>query len=283
MRLPDFASATIFNNLRMKMGAELIDWDTVSWKAVDSDDLLRKLNSLEGIIIDDISEIVFADDGTFEYKGQKVLVYIRDQKQNPKYYKPREYKFHICNCDVINKFIRNNRFDRYVVSTRTDGKFLVNIVNTWNKEYIEKDTIKELKVCKTCLMKLTYKGYRDYKRDNSIYTEFSLNEFFKKYKAKQFTSTPTYTEKTAPPDLYDSKAIRMNEKIKRQNNWSCQKCGMDLSSNKKYLHIHHINGVKSDNRVSNLRCLCIGCHSEEPDHKHLKYSTDYYKFIEIFK
>ena len=83
MKLPDFIKATHLNQLRGKMNAKLIDLSTVKWNSFDSDELLIKLNSVEGIIVEDISEISFAEDGTFEYKGQKVLVYIRDQKYNP--------------------------------------------------------------------------------------------------------------------------------------------------------------------------------------------------------
>jgi len=279
MRLPDFKQADLLNRVRDQMNAELIDISVISWNSLDKDNLLEKLNSSEGILVD-VDEITFCPDGTFEYKNQKVLIYIRDQKMNPNY-SQGEYKFHICSCEVIDRFVQNKRIDRYVVSTRTDGKFLVNVVNTWSKEYIEKDVIKELKVCKKCLERLKYKGYSANNRNLAIYNSFSLEEFFNNYKSK-FTVKPKYTDTTAPPDIYNRESMTLYDKIKSFNNWKCQNCGVNLISHKKFLNIHHINGVKSDDRLENLECLCVKCHSDQPDHFHLKWSLEFYEFNEIF-
>lgn len=281
MKLPDFKQANLLNDLRIKMEAELIDLSLVSWNSIDTEKLIEKLTSIEGVLLESIDDLTFCKDGTFEFKGQKVLVYIRDQRYNPKY-KQSEYKYHICNCDVIDNFIANNRFDRYVASRNTNGKFIVNIVDSYSKQYIEKNKEVELKVCKKCLIRFRYKGYSDFRRDDKIYQEFKLDDFFRLFNTR-FTRTPKYDDQTAPPDIYDSDAKKLYEKIKSINNWSCQKCGINLEKNKKYLHIHHINGVKSDNRLENLKCICIKCHSDEPAHQHMKDSLDFYEYTQLFR
>lgn len=44
----------------------------------------------------------------------------------------------------------------------------------------------------------------------------------------------------------------------------CKECGLtEYWNNKKLtLHIDHINGINTDNRITNLRYLCPNCHSQ---------------------
>jgi hypothetical protein len=285
MKLPDFHNHQLFNELLQKMGAELVEikMESTPWQKIDTDDLLGRLNSIEGILVENIRDIKIQEDGTFEYKGQKVLVYIRDQRYNPRYGRG-EYKFHISNCETINRYIQNNRFDRYVVSTRTDGKFLVNIKNSVTNSFEKKNVIMELKVCKNCLLNLSYKGYRGHYDPESIkiYNNFKLKEFFSQYSTRH-TTTPTHTDTNAPDDLYPDDFEQISRKIREECDWTCQNCGIKVKpEHRNFLHIHHINGVKSDNKRTNLKCLCIKCHAEQPDHEHLQFSPDYFKFRELY-
>lgn len=46
-------------------------------------------------------------------------------------------------------------------------------------------------------------------------------------------------------------------------NYKCTKCGISEWLGKKIsLHLDHINGISSDNRLENLRLLCPNCHSQ---------------------
>jgi len=93
---------------------------------------------------------------------------------------------------------------------------------------------------------------------------------------------PTYTDINAPPNEYSSGFDDVSEMVRKQSGWKCDNCGLDLSQNHKYLHTHHINSIKSDNRQDNLRSLCIKCHSDQPDHLQLKWSYDYNNFMNEF-
>jgi hypothetical protein len=47
----------------------------------------------------------------------------------------------------------------------------------------------------------------------------------------------------------------------------CYKCGITTWHNESIsLHIHHINGNRTDNRIKNLTILCPNCHSQTPNY-----------------
>ena len=48
--------------------------------------------------------------------------------------------------------------------------------------------------------------------------------------------------------------------LREKNNWKCSKCEVNMLEKKSGLHVHHINGVKSDNNHKNLMVLCALCH-----------------------
>jgi hypothetical protein len=81
MTLPDFLEFEPLNRLRRLMNAPLQN-DVLSGykiKGLTQDDLDRALEGIEGIVVDDISDVTVLPDRTLAYRDRRVVIYIRDQ------------------------------------------------------------------------------------------------------------------------------------------------------------------------------------------------------------
>jgi len=264
------------NNLRKKMGAELIQWTIESqWTKFNPEEWQRLQR--EGIDVP-IENVVPAEDGTLEYRGQKVVLYIRDQHISSRYDTSGSgYRFHIADCRKLKEMREKGKFDRYVVANRKDGKFIVNRFE-YNK-LLEEQIEVEIPVCKLCLTALNYDNYKHSIRDqkDEIWSSFNLIDYFEKYSSK-ISKVPRYTTDNAPLNVYPDNIDEISRIYKMSMNWQCEDCRIDLQNNKRFLHLHHIDSNKYNNNTSNLRALCIKCHANQPDHDHLRNSPDYIRF-----
>lgn len=255
MRLTDFLWEAEFDRLRKLIGAELVT---------------------TGLDIS-LDKIEYADDGTLEYEGQKVVVYIRDRQDE---YMPKDehgkrildpeklYKFHVANCDWLQKRRAEDTFGNYVVATRTDGKFVVNF--TQGHKPVDKGVECRLYICKFCLSALDYKGTRE---------SFNLKEFFETYNS-QIIITPEHDDMTAPVNEYSSNWNQISQFYRKKVGWKCEECGINLREAKRFLHVHHINGLKYESTVENLCALCIGCHADQFQHEQIRSSPEYDEFLQ---
>jgi hypothetical protein len=204
----------------------------------------------------DINDVEIMPNGLLRWNGEQILLHIKEVNgiSLP--------KFHFYQCRTLDNMKKAGRLDRYVATQRRDGTFLVDRKVGYN-EY-KRNQVENLLVCLNCLEWYN----RNYLKNHKV-NDFSISDFFENFTNTPIIHKPTYTDTTAPPPGYtdDWKDIALRHK--ERCHWTCQQCGGNFK-NKDGLHVHHINGVKSDNRDSNLRVLCASCHAEQPNHQHMK-------------
>ncbi|MEW5728158.1 MAG: hypothetical protein AB1918_10070 [Pseudomonadota bacterium] len=242
-----------------RMGASPRDWRSDG--GIDPHDFAARLK--QGIEVDP-SEVEIGPAGLFTYKGQHVLLYIMDSRHDRDTLENRPEKaqrFHLTECDALDRMRGIGRLDRYVVTNDTSGTFRV-VANDWVTGARE-ETRARLKVCRLCLKKLRYRGYEG--GTGPVWRNFSLDEFFAHY-ATHFAHKPRYTDATMPPQGYTADWPELSRRHRERVGWRCQQCGVDLSGHGHLLHVHHRNGLTADNSTANLRALCVLCHAEQPLH-----------------
>ena len=287
MRLLDFESFEPIISLRRQMGADKLGSFEFFEPGTRLTNKERVTLEDQGIELDSIDELRVLDDETLAYKDSRVLLHIRDVKTYHGRVGKRDNlpKFHVSNCRTLQEMRMKNRFGRYVVATRDDGKFLINLQNayrSWDEKLIELD------VCKYCLAHLAFDGYSlKLSKHNRlrIFNAFTLKEFFSRYPKSPIKNRPAHSDRSAPLDEYPENWSELSKKYRESVGWKCEECGIDLSirAYRKYLHVHHINSQRNDNRNSNLRAICIRDHAEQPDHGHLKLLPEYKEFEYIWQ
>lgn len=251
MKLPNFFEFEPLNNLRKKMNAKIIQDIEIVKVDVLSEEELSKLTGV-GLDIS-INDVKVLEDGTLAYKNARVVLYIRDWT-----YPTGHPKFHVSDCKTLQDMRSKGRVARYVVASRNDGVFNVNILNKNTNNFENKDL--KLSVCKNCLSNINWTKVSSKTFDLDVYFQYfpkflNHGNHKKDYEA-QINDYPKNWN-----DI--SNFLRANKK------WKCEKCGLDCTDNKNFLHVHHINGLKYDNVPSNLKILCKNCHAKEPGHEHL--------------
>lgn len=205
--------------------------------------------------------------GLLAYQDHQILLYIQDhgrQVQNVLKDGSLGKKYHVAFCKTLTEMQSKGRFERYVATNDTSGKFFVSGLSIHTGGPIEGKT--QLNVCKNCLEYLNYQGYRQGNR-LTIFSRFSLAVFFSTY-SSFFPHMPNRLA-GENDSLYTPDWPVISGKYRADRDFCCESCGVKLSNHKNLLHTHHKNGVKTENRKSNLQALCVDCHRKQPSHDHL--------------
>lgn len=280
LKLVDFFEFPALNQLRQSMGADLVkEFKFDTGITLLDEDFIRQLDG-DGIEINGLDEIDFRNDKTLGYKGQRVLIYIRDVSPYREDFSLP--KFHISTCETLERMWKTKRSERYVLYRRENGVFQINVIKNGAMEVRQE----KLDVCKNCLTNLNWKNYSEDKRlRGKIVSQFSIAEFFEKYPKSLLSVKPNYDADNAPLNDYTDNWSEISKHAKRKAGYRCENssCRVELTGrHNQYLHVHHIDGQKNNNKKHNLQVLCLKCHANEPNHGHMKSGRDYAQFNLIY-
>ena len=249
----------------------------------------KKLLETEGRDIDNISDIFLSDnDELFDLlpDGSLVKTNLYIATKNVDRYsintitKKDLYKYHIYKCSTISQMFNAGRKHRYKINTRDDGKFFF-IFNDYQGNILEENRNQELNVCKNCLGKFINRYASDYDVEN-----FNLKDFHKQNNSFfDFDTSSLEKGENAIPNVYSNRWTQISTQLKRKRKYICEKCTWKPQNiyQQRFIHTHHQNGDKTNNKNENLKVLCIKCHSEvDKFHTQIKKQESYKEFMNLF-
>ena len=201
-------------------------------------------------------------------------------------------KFHISWCKTMDTMTKNKRFDRYVLSRRPSEHFTIEALER-DPDNIrlkgERHVVDDVRLypCKNCMDFLSYRGYdKKWKSNdkNQLVEDFRVQTFLDENDGNLtvMKHLPKADAANAPSGAYTSDFSEISRKVREAANWKCSECSIEMKHCKSGLHVHHINGVKSDNSLSNLKVLCALCHRDvDQFHKTMHVSQKVQEYIEL--
>ena len=204
---------------------------------------------------------------------RKTIVYISEIRS---FYLDRwDYpKYHIFNCGTLITMKNQGRNYRYKKTLRSDGKFLMIISAEHNNSETK---FVNLELCGNCLNKYNKKFNKGYTKQS-----FSIDDYIKQPFINEHTNTLDYLhfqdDLETVPRFYAQNWTQISSELKKMKNYTCQSCSVNLQNAKKFIHTHHVDSNPSNNIISNLKVLCIECHSNEFHHSHIKSNPMYLQY-----
>ena len=211
-------------------------------------------------------------------QNRKAVFYIWDAetyRRNAEAYgwKNKEPRYHVVNCETLQKMKEKERFGQYRATRRTDRKFPVTFSSSEELRPLE------LVLCRYCLTQLKEQYGVGVFPENT--TEFPLADWFERF---DYEEELDHSESRDGPFDYSSEAWRKRSLACREKaNWTCQKCNTNLETDRHLLHAHHQWGTKFNN-PEDLMALCISCHAKQDGdgHQLLKHYSEYQEFMKKY-
>lgn len=282
MKLHDYTKCVEINQLMVAMGVKTIPAlpvvkfereiiHRVEKEYPDQHDIEIGRRLVDSAIPVSRFEIAENPGDLLEYKGRKVVVYIRDQKTAVNFYQNRsDYRYHLCNCSTLQSMKEIGREHRYLATQRNDGMFEVHDLTV---DPVQKG-IARMDLCKNCIEILLQKG--------KYSSPFKLKEYFDKNDSYT-PRTIKRIEEVRSTQTYSPNQEECSREYRKACHHKCQCCSVDCSQFTGLLHMHHADGNPANNQRQNLLILCVDCHSKKPMHGHMLRNPQFKRQIDMIK
>ena len=221
--------------------------------------------------------------------GKPFVVYIRQP------YMDDSPKVHLTWCRMLESMKATGRYDRYVATNSVDSDSAGVGIFEVDRGYKGANEKERLAVCLLCMKSLSdlFGGRSCVKRKKYLIRidderhGLDVDAWFSDVGLTLAESAITLLPNKAA-DLLDHRNYtddwrEVSRKLRENKGWRCSQCGVNLSSLRGLLQVHHVNHIRSDNRSENLRVLCLECHSNQPSHEHMKHVADYEENLRLIR
>jgi hypothetical protein len=258
-RLSDISNA--FSAAKNKIKAQDVSFKITPRELKDPMEKFNAGKPITGVELQKISENWQSKAPLVDEEGNAFVLYIPDWQYNFSRGKndPDDmHKYHVAWCGVLEYMQGAGRFKRYIKKTNIETNIFL------GKQADDRNAESVLYACKTCKKKmLEIAGYNLYFDVENM----DMLKFFAKY-GKQDLLDPKVNRPYSV--VYPKHWREISKKYREQAKWTCADCGKSFENNRAMLDVHHIDGVRSNVKKTNLQVLCKGCHSNQPMHSHYK-------------
>jgi len=196
----------------------------------------------------------------------------------------RIHRYHIINCQTLQRAYREGWRDKYKRTQRMDERFFYRFTSFDNVMATNSD--QRLLVCGNCLAEL---NERNQAHPQLSRETFTLKLFFSdKFADAWLKDESAGVDIGSIPSVYGPDwpliATRYKELVKYQcEGENCESPNLSPRTLRKFLHCHHVNRDKQDTNYSNLKALCILCHAREPGHEQIKSHPDHARYLKLVR